>query len=643
MPDHLPPDVIRINTDDHPLQNHNNNNMAPPRPPPIPMMPMHQGDDSFLPRPPVGLPPGMPLGNPGMPPRHLPHPPADSIPIDLRPRQKVEVFDTRTERLTEADVREQLSSYVIVRLEKASSEYDVDAEGYPLRPTWQKATRTEITDLSKEQATRQVRDLERYSASVTDKKMEMSPPIQRQIEASRERLESTERDGRFYYILAQLDWQDQKIGRYPTTYKTDRDPTSYVYGTGTRNKRGKKAYAGRKVYTEVSRKSKSNKPKFERVSVTAYFKRTPRPEEDAFALAYDIERGSHMKMLPPPHNMHQGMPMGLGQNGPHPNMQPMGNMPPMGNGPPMGNMRPMGNGQPMNPGPNMPPAFMRNDGPKKGDQNQGNKNKEKQGKAKPKIIKMNAHSPQSSMGSMVSDDSWSDSESELYTPEPSLGSSSRYPRNGKRRDRSRGRSRHRGRPEHYGLEMPRYHSKHDLDFGIEHIPHRIAAPMAPRPLPLSFQGNRLVEEPFYDELDDRGLVVPRGRTRLTPALVHPQPPIRRLPEHEARRAIHDDEIDRIRDGLEAIRMEDDLLREREYQLEQEELLDQRQAELSRDRKFQERLRTDVFDDRWSPVRESSWPEQRAQQYMRRAERVEPYNPFSPAGRRVPYYTEGRRI
>ncbi|KAM6519577.1 hypothetical protein FALCPG4_013198 [Fusarium falciforme] len=98
-----------------------------------------------------------------------PSPPPGAVPRDLRPRDAVPISDLRHERLTEADARELLSTFHVIRLERARNPNDVDAEGYPLKPSWDRVHQFVQTDYPQEEARRRVAQLVKETKPVYEK------------------------------------------------------------------------------------------------------------------------------------------------------------------------------------------------------------------------------------------------------------------------------------------------------------------------------------------------------------------------------------------------------------------------------------------------------------------------------------------
>ncbi|KAL6813532.1 hypothetical protein V8C40DRAFT_283255 [Trichoderma camerunense] len=198
---------------------------------------------------------------------------------ESQPRRNVDIIDTRDGNITESEARKRLSSLIVIRIERLADPYDLDDEGNPMRPTWDKATHTVRRDISQEDARRKVRELNKETGSVTDKKNELSSAIQRQLEHAWNKLDNMESDPRLVYTLAQLDWKYKRVETRGHGGKHER-----------RNKDKKKSKEKHKSKRSPSR----SKPKKERVSVTAYFRREPGRNEHCLKMlrAQRQEHGS---------------------------------------------------------------------------------------------------------------------------------------------------------------------------------------------------------------------------------------------------------------------------------------------------------------------------------------------------------------
>ncbi|KJZ72871.1 hypothetical protein HIM_07815 [Hirsutella minnesotensis 3608] len=211
------------------------------------------------------------------------HMPADRHLFDPQRRYGVQISDIRNECMTEADARHALSSFVIFRMQKLQCPNEVDEEGYPLRPTWQRISLVEETTLSQQEATRKVNALLKETGPVGDKKSALGPAVQRQIEKVQQELQQKDPDPRYQYILAQLESQLKRIEKS--------SPLVMV-------KRSKKSKRGKAIKTLSMQPKKS--AKHERVAVTVYFKRTPKPGECATTMLIEREIRRKTPMLPAP-------------------------------------------------------------------------------------------------------------------------------------------------------------------------------------------------------------------------------------------------------------------------------------------------------------------------------------------------------
>lgn len=222
----------------------------------------------------------------------LHHPDTPSQWTDDHPRRVVEKCDIRDERMTEADMCEALSTYVIYRLEKVPGDLKAhDDDGRAAAPTWQNIFRTEIRDMSTQAAARRVQELGREK-SWREKKAMLIAPQQRQIEKVLEDLEAAERDPRYCFVLAQLDQQLEKMSdedylrderNWGRLTERERERARY-YGVGEKGGRKISVAKGRgkgKEYREKGGKAGSKK---ETTSITVFYKRKPRDDVDVAAM-----------------------------------------------------------------------------------------------------------------------------------------------------------------------------------------------------------------------------------------------------------------------------------------------------------------------------------------------------------------------
>ncbi len=86
--------------------------------------------------------------------------------------------------MTESQARDELSEYPVFRFEKVNEEGDYDIDGRKVKSTWRKVVRTAVQDLSKADAARSVRWLNKHTRSAS-----------RQEEVSQHRSATSTREG----------------------------------------------------------------------------------------------------------------------------------------------------------------------------------------------------------------------------------------------------------------------------------------------------------------------------------------------------------------------------------------------------------------------------------------------------------------
>ncbi|PHH85838.1 hypothetical protein CDD83_11106 [Cordyceps sp. RAO-2017] len=511
-------------------------------------------------------PPAMtaPSRPPVFPPQNAPQqvhnqgPPPKPSPAQRPKKRAVVISDIRNECLTEADARQRLSSYYVIRMEKVPRRNEVDEEGNPAQPTWQMVKSVEDTDTTQQEVTRRVRQLIKEGPRVLDKKNKLGPSVQRQIQKAKETLEEHEPDSRYKYVLAQLDSTLKKMSHFSVV------PHTKTYKKGKKGKECK--------YTWL----KAKHP-YERVSVTAYFQRTPRDGENAMRMWDEQEKARNRPKNPPaaaaqqqqqavpptqPSAPPQPMPPAQPQ---HPGHPAAGQ--PMGPGPGLpGQMYPYpGLVQPMQPAPQGPPMHSVPPAqppmyypplPSPG----RNLPQGRGGRADIDVISHRGRrdSPRDSRSSVSSDDYWSDTESSGYTTQmSSVGSSSRHSRHCRHRSRSRSRSRHRRRtrpdlPGYFGVAAPRDHSR-ELDYGPPSPARHSYPPVSPALAP-PVDLDRVRDEAFRDGREEQ-------LRRDAPALrimQRPSPPYRRISGRDVRRELwRDRDMDEMSDLLSRSRLSDE--------------------------------------------------------------------------------------
>lgn len=420
-----------------------------------------------------------------------PQPPRNIVPRTLLEGPVVQISDIRREpgRLTEAEAREELSDFVIFRFERADQATDYDSEGERVKPTWANVVRTEVRGISRKEAAKQIKGLHDIHKSLGEKKASLTEAQQRQLEKVLEELEMREGDPRYHYVLVQIDrklkdkrWRDKSRDRVETR-RGDRK-----YGEKTRRYSENR---GRRENIEIvdlfgRRRSMIREPKKrvqETVSITAYYKRCPKPDVDAIAMVLQRE-AQNARQLEPPHPQHTFAAQQMQLNH-HP--QPNGNMA-MGMGMGMGMPMGMGMGQQQgNKGmimgnPNIKMGNMNPNNKMNGNKpqvqvvsNKQNGNNMARRKSSPHPHHRQPRSPTSSRESMYSDtDTNSDSDS-IITPNSSHSSHSHHKRRLSSPTKHRRGSRYIEEPTHFGIP-PRTMTPHKQR---RHEEHRIADEIFP--------------------------------------------------------------------------------------------------------------------------------------------------------------------
>ncbi|KAM4068156.1 hypothetical protein HRG_009565 [Hirsutella rhossiliensis] len=540
-------------------------------------------------------------------------------------RYGLQTSDIRNENPTEADARHWLSSFVVIRMEKKDCSNEVDEEGYPLRPTWRRIEAVEETAISQQEATRKARELMKHGPPVGDKKSELGPAVQRQIEVAQWELEEREPDTRYHYVLVQLDSKLRRI----------QDSSSLRFNFSDKNKKSKKCKctlvqakcncsplqtkckcAFVRTRCKCGLERTSHEPKYERVSVTTYFERTPRPNENALAMLQEEQRSKQQSSMPAGPFGSRPLPPQFGQ-------PPTTGMPPFQ--PPI---------QPRLPPPPPPPP----PAPHQPAGNTGTGDRHRHGNPKAEVtsptradVKGFFGSPRDSRSSFSSRDPWESESGGYSTARSSSGSSFRRSFDGKGRSPSRHRIQE--RQEYFGVEVPRRHSKRDQEYLPAAHPQRVRQGPGLRVLtPATDVG--IVRESAYIEDRDGGARL-RG---LLPKVIQRSPPLFRcLPEHEARRNLFAEDLDQMRYRLYRTRLDDEDRLQRDSRLEQEARHDWLRGDLDRGQRLSDRLQRDSVENLRRVVNHSRESGRR---------REEPWetgreNPFSRVRRPPPVY-ESRR-
>ncbi|KAK2605448.1 hypothetical protein N8I77_008283 [Diaporthe amygdali] len=197
-------------------------------------------------------------------PPHPPHPPRHLIPSHFQ--RPVVVSDLREESVTEDDIREDLSDYIILRFEKIEPYDEYDSEGEEVKASWDNCIRTRIADVDKAEARKEIRRLNKEDAkrgkTLLEKQNALGTKQQDQLAKAQRELSLEEHDARFHTKLAQIDY----------TLKPVVNKHEKIYTRGPNTKK--------KIHQKKS---------YERTSITAYFRRCPKPEQVPSELARCIE------------------------------------------------------------------------------------------------------------------------------------------------------------------------------------------------------------------------------------------------------------------------------------------------------------------------------------------------------------------
>ncbi|KAI0834999.1 hypothetical protein F5Y06DRAFT_147504 [Hypoxylon sp. FL0890] len=266
-----------------------------------------QAPQSVPPPGPSSRPPGPPLA-----PMHQPQAaPRTGFPVDMGRGPSVQISDVSRDLLTIDDMRDQLTEYAMFRFEKAPVQNTYDDYGRPQVPTWDRAIRTRVPDMAPREMARQIQQLSRNTRNLTDKRKSLSPVLQRQVDAAQEELASQNPDPmNYHWVLVQLDHQLREI-------------VPYAIATVGNNSLFRRRHSSnrRRPY---SRTSAHTRRAYERISLTAFFKRTPRPNVD-IAMLYEARRPRNNHIVhphPQPPSQPQPQPQPQAHQQPHPQPHP---------------------------------------------------------------------------------------------------------------------------------------------------------------------------------------------------------------------------------------------------------------------------------------------------------------------------------
>ncbi|KAJ4304196.1 hypothetical protein N0V88_001808 [Collariella sp. IMI 366227] len=228
----------------------------------------------------------------GVPPAPQPHPYTTATPHTSQPNTAVKISDLRQKQpSTVEEAREALSEYFVIRLERFDDISGYASDGSKRKLSWKRALREEVPGISNIEAAKTVRELNRTSISVTRKKGMLSTDEQRQIESALQDLQKN--DNQWYQtMLVQLDDRVKFVKPKEKDAKERERERERVKERDRKRDRQRKVEYGlfgvtrvpSKHHSKPTRDAKKPSAVAERVTLTAYFKRAPRPEVDPIAM-----------------------------------------------------------------------------------------------------------------------------------------------------------------------------------------------------------------------------------------------------------------------------------------------------------------------------------------------------------------------
>jgi hypothetical protein len=178
--------------------------------------------------------------------------------------------------LTAQEAREAVSNYLIFRFTKAEAS-DYDNDGSWQKPSWKRALRIELTGISKEEASRIVRQLNRTTIPLTDKMQSLSEAEKLQIEIALEEVQQKYDNTSFQTTLVQLDGRVREVPKEGRSEEQNRKE---------RYRKDSGLFSSTRRRKEPAKLRDRSRATMERISLTAYFKREPRPDVDPFSLLH---------------------------------------------------------------------------------------------------------------------------------------------------------------------------------------------------------------------------------------------------------------------------------------------------------------------------------------------------------------------
>lgn len=172
----------------------------------------------------------------------------------------VEISDLTAATLTEDQYFQYLSTPITIRFEKIEPRSKYESTGERLRSTWLNCTRARLPNVDAVQADEEIQRLNRRDnkkgLTLMKKQQSLGPNAQTQLTKAERDLSAAVQDRRFHIILKQLDWTERSIAS---------------------------------LHKKGSKRHLSKKPRTEKVSMTAYFSRCPKPNQVPSTLYRQLE------------------------------------------------------------------------------------------------------------------------------------------------------------------------------------------------------------------------------------------------------------------------------------------------------------------------------------------------------------------
>lgn len=206
-------------------------------------------------------------------PDQVPQPTHEIIPD--HPRRSVEQIDLTGENLTEEEYFQLLCTYIVFRLEKTEPRDKYDAGGDRIKSTWARCTRHRPPNVDHAKTVAEIRRLNKKDRhpkkgkypTLLKKQHSLGTKAQDQLARAQHDLSAEIRDSRFHVLLEQIDWRAKPLAK----------------------KHDKKA----ERRASKSKRESHSKERGEVVSITAYFKLCPKPEQVASELYTRLHLEKH--------------------------------------------------------------------------------------------------------------------------------------------------------------------------------------------------------------------------------------------------------------------------------------------------------------------------------------------------------------